>query len=109
MKKVLVNIARLIVALTFILSGFVKAVDPLGTQYKLNDYLAAMGLGQLVPDFVTLGFSVLLSATEFMLGICLLFAIQRRLTSKITLVFMVVMTLLTLWLALTNPISDCGL
>ena len=108
MKKVLVNIARLIVALTFILSGFVKAVDPLGTQYKLNDYLAAMGLGQLVPDFVTLGFSVLLSATEFMLGICLLFAIQRRLTSKITLVFMVVMTLLTLWLALTNPISDCG-
>ena len=96
------------VALTFILSGFVKAVDPLGTQYKLNDYLAAMGLGQLVPDFVTLGCSVLLSATEFMLGICLFFAIRRRLTSKITLVLMVVMTLLTLWLALTDPISDCG-
>ena len=108
MKKVLVNIARLMVALTFILSGFVKAVDPLGTQYKLNDYLAAMGLGQLVPDFVTLGCSVLLSATEFMLGICLFFAIRRRLTSKITLVLMVVMTLLTLWLALTDPISDCG-
>ncbi|MBO7045868.1 MAG: triose-phosphate isomerase [Prevotella sp.] len=96
------------VALTFILSGFVKAVDPLGTQYKLHDYLAAMGLGQLVPDFLTLGCSVLLSATEFMLGICLFFAIRRRLTSKITLVFMVVMTLLTLWLALTDPISDCG-
>ena len=108
MKKVLVNIARLMVALTFILSGFVKAVDPLGTQYKLHDYLAAMGLGQLVPDFLTLGCSVLLSATEFMLGICLFFAIRRRLTSKITLVFMVVMTLLTLWLALTDPISDCG-
>ena len=96
------------VALTFILSGFVKAVDPLGTQYKLHDYLAAMGLGQLVPDFLTLGCSVLLSATEFMLSICLFFAIRRRLTSKITLVFMVVMTLLTLWLALTDPISDCG-
>jgi triosephosphate isomerase len=107
-KKVLVNIARLMVALTFILSGFVKAVDSLGTQYKLHDYLAAMGLGQLVPDFLTLGCSVLLSATEFMLGICLFFAIRRRLTSKITLVFMVVMTLLTLWLALTDPISDCG-
>jgi triosephosphate isomerase len=107
-KKVLVNIARLMVALTFILSGFVKAVDPLGTQYKLHDYLAVMGLGQLVPDFLTLGCSVLLSATEFMLGICLFFAIRRRLTSKITLVFMVVMTLLTLWLALTDPISDCG-
>ena len=101
------NIARLVLAITFILSGFVKAVDPLGTQYKINDYLEAMSLGGL-PDWVTLGASVLLSAVEFCLGIFLLFAIQRRLTSRLILLMMVVMTPLTLWLALANPISDCG-
>ena len=95
-------------AVAFILSGFVKAVDPLGTQYKIHDYLGAMGLAAYVPDFLTLSTSVVLSATEFFLGICLLFAIRRRLVSLITMIFLVVMTLLTLWLALADPISDCG-
>ena len=108
MRKALVNIARLLLALTFILSGFVKAVDPLGTQYKINDYLAALHLHELVPDFVTLAASVLLSAGEFVIGICLLFAIRRRLVSRIALGLMVVMTLITLWLAIADPISDCG-
>ena len=108
MKKLAVNIARLILAVAFILSGFVKAVDPLGTQYKIQDYLVAMGLGRLIPDFITLSASVLLSTIEFILGICLLFAIRRRMVSKIVLVLMTAMTLLTLWLALTDPISDCG-
>jgi len=107
-KKLAVNIARLILAVAFILSGFVKAVDPLGTQYKIQDYLVAMGLGRLIPDFMTLSASVLLSTIEFILGICLLFAIRRRMVSKIVLVLMTAMTLLTLWLALTDPISDCG-
>ena len=86
--------------MTFIFSGFVKAVDPLGTQYKIHDYLAAWGLAQYVPDLMTLSASVLLSALEFFLGICLLFAIRRRLVSKIVLVMMTIMTLLTLWLAI---------
>ena len=108
MKKLAVNIARLVLAVAFILSGFVKAVDPLGTQYKIHDYLGAMGLGSMMPDFVTLSAAVLLSAVEFIFGICLLFAIRRRLVSKLVLALLVVMTLLTLWLALANPISDCG-
>ena len=108
MKKLAVNIARLVLAVTFILSGFVKAVDPLGTQYKIQDYLTAMGMGQYVPDFLTLSASVLISTAEFIIGICLLFAIRRRLVSKILMVVMVVMTLLTLWLALADPIHDCG-
>ena len=108
MRKTAVNIARLLLALTFILSGFVKAVDPLGTQYKIHDYLAAIGLASIVPDFGTLASSVILSATEFLLGICLLFAIRRRLVSKILVVLMMVMTLLTLWLAIDDPVTDCG-
>lgn len=108
MKKVAVNIARLVLAIVLILSGFVKAVDPLGTQYKIADYLGALHLGQYAPDIMTLGAAVLLSAIEFGLGICLLFAIRRRLVSRLTLLMMSIMTPLTLWLAVANPISDCG-
>jgi len=104
----LVNVCRLVLSVVFILSGFVKAVDPLGTQYKIDDYLTAMHLQGLLPPMATLALSVLLAATEFCLGILLLFAIQRRLTSRLILLMLVVMTPLTLWLALANPISDCG-
>ena len=108
MRKIAVNVCRLVLAVAFILSGFVKAVDPLGTQYKIHDYLVAWGLADVVPDFLTLSVSVVQSSAEFFLGICLLFAIRRRLVSLISMILMVVMTLLTLWLAIANPISDCG-
>lgn len=108
MRKAIVNICRIVLAVTFIFSGFVKAVDPLGTQYKIHDYLAAVGLSRFVPNFMTLSASVLLSGLEFILGICLLFAIRRRLVSRIVLVLLTMMTVLTLWLALADPISDCG-
>ena len=108
MRKIAVNVCRLVLAVAFILSGFVKAVDPLGTQYKIHDYLVAWGLADVVPDFLTLSVSVVQSSAEFFFGICLLFAIRRRLVSLIVMILMVVMTLLTLWLAIANPISDCG-
>ena len=107
-KKTVVNLCRLLLAAVMILSGFVKAVDPLGTQYKIEDYLAAWHLGRVLPDIVPLAMSVGLSALEFCVGIFLLFAIRRRLTSRVALGMMIVMTPLTLWLAITNPITDCG-
>lgn len=103
-----VNLCRLIVSLTFIFSGYVKAIDPLGTQYKLQDYLEVMQLASYIPDYLTLAASVLLGAIEFCLGVFLLFAIRRRLVTRLTLLFMAIMTPLTLWLALDNPIKDCG-
>ena len=108
LKKILTNVCRLLVAVTFIFSGYVKAIDPLGTQYKIQDYLTALHLGDYVPDMVTLGTSVLLSALEFSLGIFLLFAIHRRVSSRLALLFMCVMTPVTLWLAVANPVKDCG-
>ena len=108
MKKLCVNVCRIILAIVFILSGFVKAVDPLGTQYKIDDYLEAMSLGGLLPGMATLGASIAQSAVEFCLGVFLLFAIRRRLTSRLILLIMAAMTPLTLWLAIENPISDCG-
>ena len=95
-------------AITLILSGFVKAVDPLGTQYKIADYLQVLHLGAFIPDFMTLGASIILSAIEFGMGICLLFAIQRRVVSLLVLLMMLLMTPLTLWLAVANPVRDCG-
>ena len=108
MRKVVVNIARMVLAVVLIFSGFVKAVDPLGTQYKFEDYLSVLHLQTLVPDFATLAASVLLSALEFFLGICLFFGIRKTLSKTLTLLLMLIMTPLTLWVALEDPVSDCG-
>lgn len=108
MKKTVVNLCRLLLAVVFILSGFVKAIDPLGTQYKIDDYLEAMHLSGLMSSTLTLSLSVLQSAVEFCLGIFLLFAIRRRFTTISVLVMMALMTPLTLWLAIANPIANCG-
>ena len=102
------NACRLLLAVTFILSGFVKAVDPMGTAYKIADYLQAMHLGSLMPAVGTVVLSVALSVLEFAIGIFLLFAIRRRLASRAAVALLAVMTPLTLWLAVANPVSDCG-
>lgn len=104
----LVNACRFLLGATFVFSGFVKAIDPIGTQYKLQDYISAVGMGGIVPDIVTLLASVALSALEFSLGVFVLFAIRRHLVSKILVAFMAVMTLITVWIALSNPVKDCG-
>ena len=103
-----INICRLVLAFTFIFSGYVKAIDPIGTQYKLQDYLGAIGMAGMMPDWITLTTSVAISTLEFSLGIFMLFAIRRRICSKIILAFMCVMTAITIWLTIANPIKDCG-
>ena len=105
---VMVNACRFLLGATFVFSGFAKAIDPIGTQYKLQDYLSAIGIGDLVPDIGTLLASVALSTLEFCLGVFVLFAIRRHLVSKMIVAFMAVMTLITVWIALFNPVKDCG-
>ena len=102
------NLCRFAVAMTFMVSGFVKAVDPIGTQIKIEDYLAAWGMAQAIPEVMALVAAVAMAATEFALGMLLLFAIRRRLVTRLIMAFMTVMTPLTLWLAISNPVSDCG-
>ncbi len=108
LRIILVNVCRIIMAVTFILSGYVKAVDPLGTQYKIQDYLDALNFGDKIPDWLTLTTSVGLSALEFFIGVMLFFAITRRLASKLALIFIVIMTIMTTWIFIANPVSDCG-
>jgi len=104
----IVNLCRIIVAVTFIFSGFVKAIDPIGTQYKLQDYLGAIGMAGILPNWTLLAVAVFLAAIEFCIGIFLLFAIQRRLISKLTVAFMVFMTMVTVWIVVADPVKDCG-
>ncbi len=106
--KVAVNLGRLVMALTFIFSGFVKGIDPLGTQYKITDYLEALHIDWMFPSWSTLLMSILLAMIEFAIGMFLLFAIRRRLVSKVALLVMGVMTLITLWIVIDNPVKDCG-
>ena len=107
-KAVALYVARTVVGLTFILSGFVKAIDPLGTQYKIQDYLAAIPPSLSLPDMLTLLMSVSLSMVEFTLGAFMLTAISRRVTARLTLLFMVVMTAVTVWIYIADPVKDCG-
>ena len=93
-RSVIVNIARLVVGLTLVFSGFVKAVDPLGTVYKLQDYAEATGLAGIFPEWLLIMAAVALSLFEFALGVSVLFAIGRKTASRLTLAFMAVMTLL---------------
>ena len=103
-----VNVCRFVLAATFIFSGYVKAIDPLGTLYKLKDYAAAMSLNGLLPDWVLVGVAIALGALEFALGVFMLFAVRRHAVSRITLAFMAAMTVLTLWIFVADPVKDCG-
>ena len=100
--------ARTLLGLTFIFSGFVKAVDPLGTVYKIEDYLNAFGgfFTQLVPAAPYAACALILF--EFVLGVLLTFNVWTKVTSWLALAMMLMMTPLTLYLAITNPITDCG-
>lgn len=104
--KVIAHIARILVGITFIFSGFVKGIDPWGSAYKFIDYFKVMGLETLEWSAFPLG--MLLSFAEFLIGVTLLFAINVKLFSWGALIFMAFFTPLTLWIAVKNPVTDCG-
>jgi triosephosphate isomerase len=108
LRITVVNVCRFVLAATFIFSGYVKAIDPLGTLYKLKDYAAAMSLNGLLPDWALVGVAIALGALEFALGVFMLFAVRRHVVSRITLAFMAAMTVLTLWIFVADPVKDCG-
>ncbi|MDD2595321.1 MAG: DoxX family protein [Bacteroidales bacterium] len=104
--RLLRAICRIIFGLTFILSGFLKFIDPIGNSLIIKEYLSIFHLGFL--DFSAVWIGMALSSLEFVIGICILLGIRLRLASAIGLIFISFFTLLTLYLAIFNPISDCG-
>lgn len=104
--SLLLNIARLVLALVLIASGFVKAVDPVGSMYKLQEYASAFSF--TVSDDWTLFFAIILAALEFLLGIFLVTGIYRRVVPLLTFVMFLCFTPLTLYIMLNGTVSDCG-
>jgi uncharacterized membrane protein YphA (DoxX/SURF4 family) len=99
-------VARVLLGLVFIFSGFVKAVDPLGSMYKFDDYFEAFGMLWLQHFSLILGF--LLFSLEFLLGFVFLFNVRLKFFSWLMLLFMTFFFILTFILGITNPVSDCG-
>jgi hypothetical protein len=104
----LVNACRFLLAASFVFSGFVKAIDPLGSAYKIQDYLGAFGMLAWFPAFFPLAGAVALSTLEFALGVLLFFGIRKETVTLLALLLMCFMTPLTLYIAIANPVSDCG-
>ena len=92
--------------MVFIFSGFVKAVDPAGFAIKFTEYFEAFHLGIFAHIALTL--AVLVSATEFMIGLNLIAGLRMKLTAWLLILFMSFFTVLTFILAISNPVSDCG-
>lgn len=100
------NICRIILAVVFIFSGFMKTIDPWGTAVKIREYLDFFHMGWL--SGWSIGIGIWLCAAELMMGCMLLFKVRLRLISIFALLTMTFFTILTLIIAVWNPLDDCG-
>jgi len=106
--KIALLALRLIFGGVFIFSGFVKAVDPIGTAYKIQEYLGLFGgFFEFLSPLALLG-AIGLCVVEIVIGINIIFNIHFRLSALGGLLIMLIMTPLTLYIALTNPMEGCG-
>ena len=105
--KTLKLISRFVLGIVFTFSGFLKAVDPHGSEYIFNDYFVD---AFKIPSFaaIALPLAIILASFEFLVGICLLFNLKPRLASLGALIFMIIFTPLTLYSAIYSPVKDCG-
>ncbi len=106
--KLLVFLSRIIVSVTFIFSGFVKLVDPLGSAYKFQEYFSAdvLNMEFLIP--YALPFSILLILAEIMLGVMLLVGYFPKFTVWSLLLIIIVFLFLTWYSAYYDKVTDCG-
>ena len=106
--KFLTHIARLFVAATFIFSGFVKLVDPLGSAYKFQEYFGAdvLNIEFLIP--YALPFSIFLILAEIMLGVMLLVGFKPKFTVWSLLIIIIIFLFLTWYSAYYDKVTDCG-
>lgn len=104
--KTCVWLARIVVGLTFVVSGWAKAVDPWGFIYKIEDYLTVWSID--VAREITLTGAISLSVAEFITGVLIVTGCWRRLSVMVAAGFMTVMLPLTAYIAIDDPVPDCG-
>ena len=104
--KIIRLISRIIAGLVFIFSGFVKAIDPLGSAYKFHDYFQAFNIDVL--QFLCLPLVIFLSTAEFISGFSVLTGYRQKTGIWGLFLLIIFFTPLTFILAITNPVSDCG-
>ena len=112
--KQLVNIARVIVGSLFIFSGLVKAIDPLGLAYKMQEFFEAWAASGFIKDLMlwlhgqALLFSIIMITLEVVLGIALLLGWQKKWVSYLLLLLMLFFTFLTSYVLFSGKIRACG-
>jgi len=106
--KILVQISRIIVGALFIFSGFVKLVDPIGSQYKFQEYFSESVLNMEFLAPYALPFAVLLIVAEILLGVMILISYKPKFTVWSLLILTLVFLFLTWYSAFYNKVTDCG-
>jgi len=104
--KILINLVRAIVGLLFIFSGLVKAIDPLGLSYKMQEFFELWGMTQFNDH--TLWLSVTMIAFEIIAGVALLLGWQMKLFSWLLLLLILFFTFLTGYAYLSGKFKNCG-
>lgn len=99
-------LSRIVFGAAFMISGFTKGIDPWGTIYKMSDYIGAMGLHVWYP-LILIG-AIALCAVEFLVGVFVITGSFRRSIPWVAALIMAAMLPLTLWIAIADPVSDCG-
>lgn len=105
---VLTWLMRIAVGSVFIVSGLSKGIDPWGTYYKMTEYLIAMHFPIEEWGNTVLALSFILFSVEFIIGVSILVGCYRKAAPIIAALFMLVMLPLTLWIAVADPVADCG-
>ena len=104
-------VARWFVGLVFLFSSFVKGVDPMGTTFKVQEYMTAWSIGSMTFEWALPLAGVLsmaLICAEFIVGVLLITNAYRRLSAWLLAAMMLFFTVSTVIDALTNKVTDCG-
>lgn len=106
LQQTLLWISRIFVGLLFIFSGLIKANDPIGFGYKLDEYWLVFGTDFLMPHSATI--AIVVCALEILLGALLLLGFYRRIVAWGLLLLIIFFTFLTFYSAFFEVVTSCG-
>src|SRR5271155_769514 len=104
--KILISIIRTLVGILFIFSGLVKANDPLGLSYKMQEFFEVWNFHWF--DQITLAFSILMIVFEIVAGVAILLGWRMKLFSWLLLLLIIFFTFLTGYAYLSGKVRECG-